>query len=70
MSEAFFTVMFIVLTKPLIVEGDEAVQKLIFLNQRAKSKLAASLVASGPAGKKSESRISYMFIFFYLGKQI
>ena len=32
------------------VEGDEAVQELTFLNQRAKSKLSASLVASGPAG--------------------
>ena len=31
-------------------EGDEAVQDLVFLNQRTRSKLSASLVASGPAG--------------------
>ena len=36
------------------VEGDEAVQDLVFLDQRAKSKLAASLVASGPAGKSMQ----------------
>ena len=37
------------------MEGDEAVQDLVFLNQRSKSKLSASLVASGPAGKSYES---------------
>jgi WD40 repeat protein len=35
---------------PSTLEGDEAVQDLVFLNQRSKSKLSASLVASGPAG--------------------
>ena len=38
-----------------IEEGDEAVQDLLFLNQRTKSKLSASLVASGPAGKAQAS---------------
>lgn len=35
---------------PCAVEGDEAVQDLVFLDKRIKSKLSASLVASGPAG--------------------
>jgi len=30
--------------------GDEAIQKLLFLNKRSKSRTAATLVASGPAG--------------------
>ena len=50
------------------MEGDEAVQKLIFLNQRAKSKLAAGLVASGPAGKSSHSRISSKYILVHKSK--
>ena len=34
-----------------LVEGDNAVQDLVFLEQRTKSKHSASLVASGPAGR-------------------
>ena len=30
--------------------GDEAIQKLLFLNKRSKSRTAATLVAGGPAG--------------------
>lgn len=57
MSEKeFIARSYLLYSKKLIVEGDEAVQKLIFLNRRAKSKLAAGLVASGPAGKGSQSR--------------
>ena len=37
----------------VLVEGDEAVQDLVFLEQRTKSKTSASLVASGPGGKYS-----------------
>ena len=37
----------------ILVEGDEAVQDLVFLEQRTKSKTSASLVASGPGGKYS-----------------
>ena len=32
------------------VQGEEAVQKVLFLDRRAKSKTSANLVASGPAG--------------------
>ena len=39
-------------------EGDEAVQDLVFLNQRTTSKLSASLVASGPAGKHAAVIVS------------
>ena len=35
---------------PLSAQGDESVQKLLFLNKRSKSRTAATLVASGPAG--------------------
>ena len=40
------------------MEGDEAVQDLVFLDKRTKSKLSASLVASGPAGLYTEACIS------------
>ena len=41
----------IIIPYHVIVEGDKAVQDLVFLEQRTKSKNSASLVASGPAGR-------------------
>ena len=39
-----------IINEPFSAQGDESVQRLLFLNKRSKSRTAATLVASGPAG--------------------